>query len=207
MLDSWLWELDNQRHNRIPDPVDYVEMRRHTFGSELTMSLARFSSGSDIPPEVCRTRPIQSMENSAMDFACLLNDMFSYQKEIQFEGELHNGVLVVQNFLDCDKDRAYDVVNNLMTARVRQFEHVIDLELPVLFEELDTAAREALLGYADKLRHWMSGILNWHSEVDRYREEYLRFQPTPAPPATSFAVPSGLGTSAARVGSLLRTGG
>jgi germacradienol/geosmin synthase len=207
MLDSWLWELDNQRHNRIPDPIDYVEMRRHTFGSELTMSLARFGSGSDIPPEVYRTRPIQSMENSAMDFACLLNDMFSYQKEIQFEGELHNGVLVVQNFLDCDKDRAYDVVNNLMTARVRQFEHVVDLELPVLFEELDVAAREALLGYADKLRHWMSGILNWHREVDRYREEYLRFQPTPAPPATSFAVPSGLGTSAARVGSLLRTGG
>ena len=141
-----------------------------------------------------------------MDFACLLNDMFSYQKEIQFEGELHNGVLVVQNFLDCDKDRAYDVVNNLMTARVRQFEHVVDLELPVLFEELDTAAREALLGYADKLRNWMSGILNWHREVDRYREEYLRFQPAPAPPATSFAGPSGLGTSAARIGSLLRTG-
>ena len=206
MLDSWLWELDNQRHNRIPDPVDYVEMRRHTFGSELTMSLARLGYGPDIPPELYRARPIQSMENSAMDFACLLNDMFSYQKEIQFEGELHNGVLVVQNFLDCDKDRAYDVVNNLMTARVRQFEHVVDLELPVLFEELDTAAREALLGYADKLRNWMSGILNWHREVDRYREEYLRFQPTPAAPATSFAVPSGLGTSAAWVGSLLRTG-
>ena len=34
MLESWLWELGNQVQNRIPDPVDYVEMRRHTFGSE-----------------------------------------------------------------------------------------------------------------------------------------------------------------------------
>ncbi len=208
MLDSWLWELDNQRHNRIPDPVDYVEMRRHTFGSELTMSLARLGYGPDIPPEIYRARPIQSMENSAMDYACLINDMFSYQKEIQFEGELHNGVLVVQNFLDCDKERGYEVVNKLMTARMRQFEHVVDIELPVLFDDLDldTAAREALLGYAGKLRNWMSGILNWHREVDRYREEHLRYPPTPAEPASSFAGPSGLGTAAARVSKLVATG-
>ena len=41
MTESWLWELANQIQNRIPDPVDYVEMRRKTFGSDLTMSLSR----------------------------------------------------------------------------------------------------------------------------------------------------------------------
>lgn len=40
MTASWLWELANQAQNRIPDPVDYLEMRRRTFGSELTMSLS-----------------------------------------------------------------------------------------------------------------------------------------------------------------------
>ena len=38
--------------NRIPDPVDYVEMRRNTFGSELTMSLSRLTHGVLVPPEV-----------------------------------------------------------------------------------------------------------------------------------------------------------
>ncbi|NEB51130.1 hypothetical protein G3I48_02225, partial [Streptomyces griseus] len=31
MTASWLWELSNQAQNRVPDPVDYVEMRRATF--------------------------------------------------------------------------------------------------------------------------------------------------------------------------------
>ena len=45
---------------------------------------------------------MRSLENAAADYASLLNDVFSYQKEIEFEGEVHNGVLVVQNFFDCD---------------------------------------------------------------------------------------------------------
>ncbi len=33
MTESWVWELSNQLQHRIPDPVDYLEMRRATFGS------------------------------------------------------------------------------------------------------------------------------------------------------------------------------
>jgi germacradienol/geosmin synthase len=178
MTDSWLWELGNQLQNRIPDPVDYVEMRRRTFGSDLTMSLSRIGHGQTVPPEVYRSRPVRAMENSAMDYACLLNDVFSYQKEIQFEGEIHNAVLVVQNFLNCDVDRALGVVNDLMTARMRQFEHVVAAELPALFDDfgLDERARGALRLYAAELRDWMAGILNWHEGCRRYDEAELRYQ-------------------------------
>src|SRR5258706_16430705 len=99
MIDSWLWELANQAMNRVPDPVDYIEMRRKTFGSDLTMSLSRLACS--VRPALYRSGPVAAMENAAADYACLLNDVFSYVKEIQFEGEIHNCVLVVQNFLDC----------------------------------------------------------------------------------------------------------
>ncbi len=56
------------------------------------MSLCRIGHGRTVPPEIYRSRPIRAMENAAADYACLLNDVFSYQKEIQFEGEFHNGV-------------------------------------------------------------------------------------------------------------------
>ncbi|WP_229370804.1 family 2 encapsulin nanocompartment cargo protein terpene cyclase [Umezawaea beigongshangensis] len=218
MTESWLWELGNQVMNRIPDPVDYVEMRRKTFGSDLTMSLSRLSHGRSVPPEVYRSRPITSMENAAADYACLLNDLFSYQKEIQFEGEIHNGVLVVQNFLDCDPPTAMRIVNDLMTARMRQFQHVVDVDLPALFEDfgLDAGARATLTGYADELKRWMAGIKIWHEGCHRYEEADLvrNAQETtsaltgPAGPGTSAATPpratartlgpAGLGTSAAR---------
>jgi germacradienol/geosmin synthase len=201
MLDSWIWELANLAENRIPDPVDYIEMRRKTFGSDLTMSLCRLSHGNRVPPQVYRSRPVQALENSAADCACLINDVFSYQKEIEFEGELHNCVLVVQNFFDTDAPRAMGIVSDLITARMREFEHVVDSELPVLFEteDLDAQARAVMLGYVAELRNWLAGILHWHEHCHRYAEADLIANSRPVLPPLPPGTPAGIGTSAVRV--------
>jgi germacradienol/geosmin synthase len=148
---------------------------------------------------------MRGLDNSAADYACLANDIFSYQKEIQFEGELHNCVLVVQSFLDCDLRQAVDIVNDLMTARIREFQHIVDTELPVLFEDfnLDESARDVLNGYVAELQDWMAGVLLWHRETRRYDEAELSYPLTVARPVGG---PTGLGTAAAHLGSLLRTG-
>ena len=150
-------------------------MRRATFGSDLTLGLCRAGHGPAVPPEVYRTGPVRSLENAAIDFACLLNDVFSYQKEIEFEGEMHNAVLVVQNFFGIDYATALPVVADLMNQRMRQFEHVAEHELPVVYDDfqLSDEARAIMRGYVADLRNWMAGILNWHRSVDRYKDEYL----------------------------------
>ncbi|MFE7897686.1 germacradienol/geosmin synthase Cyc2 [Streptomyces sp. NPDC057424] len=175
MTESWVWELSNQLQNRVPDPVDYLEMRRATFGSDLTLSLCRMGHGPAVPPEVYRSGPVRSLENAAMDFACLLNDVFSYQKEIEFEGEIHNAILVVQTFFGCDYPTGLGIVHDLMSQRMRQFEHVVEHELPVLYDDfqLTEEARAAMATYVTDLRNWMAGILNWHREVDRYKDAWL----------------------------------
>ncbi|MFI9644948.1 germacradienol/geosmin synthase Cyc2 [Streptomyces sp. NPDC052040] len=170
MTESWLWELSNQLQNRIPDPVDYLEMRRATFGADLTKNLCRRGHGPAVPPEVYRSGPVRALENAAIDYAMLINDVFSYQKEIQYEGEIHNAVLVVQNFFGCDYPTAVRIVGDLMTQRMRQFQHVSAHELPVLYEDFDLSkeARDALDGYVGELQNYMSGILNWHRGCRRY---------------------------------------
>ncbi|MFH9431066.1 germacradienol/geosmin synthase Cyc2 [Streptomyces sp. NPDC017615] len=175
MTESWVWELSNQMQNRIPDPVDYLEMRRATFGSDLTLSLCRMGQGPAIPPEVYRSGPVRSLENAAIDYACLINDVFSYQKEIEYEGEIHNAILVVQNFFGVDYPAALAVVHDLMTQRMQQFEHVVAHELPVLYDDfqLSDEARAAMGHYVLDLQNWLAGILNWHREVDRYKAEWL----------------------------------
>jgi germacradienol/geosmin synthase len=213
MCESWLWELANQKQNRVPDPVDYIEMRRKTFGSDLTMSLSRIGRGDALSEEIYRSRPVRAMETAATDFACLINDVYSYQKEIEFEGEIHNAVLVVQNFLDCGPQEAMNVVGDLMAARMQEFQHITETQLPALFDEfdLDPAARTALAGYAQELRDWLAGILTWHEGCDRYREEALKrhfphvgsvVSSSPVGPLP-WRTPTGLGTSAARLPSLL----
>ncbi len=202
MAASWLWELDNQAQNRIPDPVDYVEMRRRTFGSDLTMSLCRLAHPDTIPEGVYRSGPMKSLENAAADYACLLNDVFSYQKEIEFEGEIHNALLVVRNFFDCDPATALRIVDDLMTSRMRQFQHVAAHEFPVLYDDfaLDEEGRAALDGYVRDLENWLSGILVWHQGCRRYTEEDLRRHFLPGP---ALGAPTGLGTSAAGLARLV----
>ncbi|MHA6800328.1 family 2 encapsulin nanocompartment cargo protein terpene cyclase [Bounagaea algeriensis] len=214
MTASWLWELDNQAQHRIPDPVDYIEMRRKTFGSDMTMSLSRLAHLDAVPAEIYRTRVIREMEAAAQDYACFTNDLFSYQKEIEFEGEVHNIVLVVENFLGTDRWSARDIVADLMAARMRQFEHAVAHELPVLFDEfsLDAPARQVLTRHADELKDWMAGILEWHRRCARYTETELRrtragsvaHLPDAAGTRDSavrhrLSGPTGIGTAAARI--------
>ncbi|HEX4787573.1 MAG TPA: germacradienol/geosmin synthase [Actinospica sp.] len=190
MTRSWLWELDNQALNKIPDPVDYLEMRRKTFGAELTAALASLRSGDVIPPELLQHEAIASLENSAADYACMINDVFSYQKEIEFEGEVHNLLLVVQTFFDCSYEDASGIVEDLMRLRLEQFQRAAEVELPVAYDDyaLDDAARAALDARAAQLRDWIAGILHWHRHAKRYREEDLvrhnaltHRQPAPVP--------------------------
>ncbi|MCL2585796.1 MAG: germacradienol/geosmin synthase, partial [Streptosporangiales bacterium] len=199
MTDSWIWELANQKQNRIPDPVDYIEMRRMTFGSDLTMSLARLA-GPALPADVAGSRPFEAMEHAAADYACLLNDVFSYQKEIEFEGEIHNCVLVVQNFLDCGAAEAMRVTGELMEARMRRFQHAVTAELPALLDTLGASAgaREAAYGHARRLENWLSGILHWHEGCHRYAGADLVANTRPAEPPEPGRL-TGLGTSAARL--------
>jgi len=198
MLESWLWELANHMLNRIPDPVDYVEMRRATFGSRLTISLCRLALGGEISPALWQTRTMSGLSNSAQDFCCLMNDLFSYQKEIQFEGELHNGVLVVQKFLDCGPQEAAATVNKLMKARIEQFEHIAATELSAMFDdfELDAAARAKVERYVADLERWMAGVLHWHRETRRYREDVLLETPTVG---RVLYGPTGLGAAGGRI--------
>ena len=198
MLDSWVWEVANQIENRIPDPVDYIEMRRATFGSDLTIALAQMSLGDEVPAEVFQTRAMQNLEKSAMDYATMLNDVFSYQKEIEFEGEVHNMVLVVERFFDWPKEKAVAFVNDLMTSRMQQFQYILDNEIEPMADEmgLDETVRKRIDRYAELLQLWMSGILNWHVKCDRYREDTLLKTHTPGNMLKGL---HGWGTSAARL--------
>ncbi|MFJ9946556.1 germacradienol/geosmin synthase [Kitasatospora sp. NPDC091207] len=173
---SWVWELNNQAQHRIPDPVDYIEMRRKTFGSDLTMSLCRLAHGQAVPPAIYQSGPMRSLENAAADYACMMNDLFSYQKEVEYEGEVHNAVLVVQNFFNCDYPAAVRIVDDLMHSRLKQFQHVARNEFPVLYDdfELGAEARALLDGYVKELENWLAGIYVWHRDCRRYGEADLR---------------------------------
>jgi germacradienol/geosmin synthase len=199
MTESWLWELANQIQNRVPDPMDYIEMRRRTFRPDLT--LTQLYDSDVFSRDLVNSRPVCGLLNSARDYACLANDVFSYRKETEFEGEFHNGVVVVQHFLGCGAQESLDIVADLMTSRMRQFERIANLEIPILSDEmkLDLKAREALGRFVEHLQNWMAGILEWHRQCHRYPDfeaSANRSTKGTEEPVRGFLTPTGLGTSA-----------
>nr|WP_184782378.1 germacradienol/geosmin synthase [Nocardia transvalensis] len=213
MLASMTWEIENFVANRIPDPVDYIEMRRRTFGSELTIEMARLAHHDVIPAEVERSQVVADLTTTAVDVAMLFNDLVSYQKEAGFEGDPHNAVRVMGNFFRCDRDEAAAVVHALLVARLERFRRVAERELPALCDEYDLGPdlRRVLERRAAQLRDWIAGIAHWHLTCRRYTEPELleRFLPDRVPeparrPARAPVLgPHGLGTSAARIPELL----
>lgn len=174
MVAAWEWELANLAQHRVPDPVDYVEMRRATFGAGLTASLARL--GSLVPGEIYQTGVMRQLDNAAVDYACFTNDLFSYQKEVQYEDDVHNLVFVLERFLGTDRLTARDVVAKLMAERMRQFEQLVTVDLPALCDEreLPEPVRHQLSAYVDRRVDWMTGILQWHANCVRYTPAALQ---------------------------------
>lgn len=195
---NWLWEITNLIQNRVPDPVDYLEMRRKTFGVLVWAGLLRLPSGDALPADIFDTVTMRELTDVFADITALQNDIFSYRKEILDEGELTNGVLSVQRFFGCDLQQAVDVLNDLLTARVRQYEHIVATDLPALCDRFDLDA-DALRRYTVALERWMSGHLEWYGRSGRFEVGTLPCCPLVRLPQ----VPTGLGTAATRLARLL----
>jgi germacradienol/geosmin synthase len=205
MIGSWSWEVANQLQNRVPDPIDYIEMNRRTAGCDLLMTLSPSAWGPVLPARPAASRPLRALGGCTADVIGLANDLYSLQKEIQFEGDLNNGVLVVQRFLACDLARAVDIVHRLVQTRVRQFEHIVAAELPVLAAEapLDASERAALAAHVARLQDLLAGVLEWLATSGRYRELELRRRYGIARLAPE--APAALGRSSARESALHST--
>jgi germacradienol/geosmin synthase len=203
MVGSWLWELFNMTEQRITDPIDYFEMRRATGGGRWAACLVEHAADIEIPPALYESRPIRVLLDTFADVAFGHNDIFSYDKEIELEGELGNGVLVVKNFLNSDLQRAVNVHNDIITSRIKQFEYTAATELPALFEELpvDPITRAKILRYVDALKTATAGRLQWYLGSGRYPNTGVTTATTSDEPSAPRLLrgPTGIGTSAALI--------
>src|SRR5947209_19897578 len=200
LLHESTWELANISGNRIPNPIEYVEVRRKVGGAPWSADLVEHAAFVEIPARIADTRPMRVLKDTFSDGVHLRNDLFSYQRETEEEGEINNCVLVLERFLDVPPQRAADLTNDILTSRLHQFENTTLTELPSLFEEhgLDLLERESVLLYVKGLQDWQSGGHEWHLRSSRYMNggvaSCASFSPSAADRVS--IARGGLGTSA-----------
>ncbi|MFE7593204.1 germacradienol/geosmin synthase [Kitasatospora sp. NPDC057512] len=211
-LRTCLWEVFNAVQNRTPELIDYLAMRRDSIASGVCADLLNHVSGVAVPETVLASRPMRRVVTAMGDWAGWFNDVVSYRMEIEYEDDMNNGVHALRRFTGGDLPETVTAVNDLLTARLREFEHLTDTELPALYDELGLGAddRDATADYIGQLQDWMSGFHAWHLRTGRYTDfpvrttlpaRLLRGPSAPPPvPSVLLPAPSGLGTAAARPG-------
>ncbi len=155
---------------RIANPIEYVEMRRKVGGAPWSANLVEYAVNAEVPVEIAGTRPMQVLSDTFSDGVHLRNDLFSYQREVETEGEVNNGVLVVERFLGCSPQEAAELVNDILTSRLHQFENTAVTEIPPLLAEnlVGPQGQLDVLNYVKGLQDWQSGGHEWHLRSSRY---------------------------------------
>src|SRR5438034_358952 len=82
-----------------------------------TAGLVEYAT-AEVPASVAASRPLRVLMETFSDAVHLRNDLFSYQREVEQEGELSNGVLVLETFFGCGTQEAADTVNDILTSRL-----------------------------------------------------------------------------------------
>lgn len=190
-FDALLWELHNTAQNRVPDPIDLVEMRRRSIATELSAKLARKSVGAELPEELLRNSTMRALVDSFGDVPALRQEIVGFDHTYATGGSTTSAVLAVRQFFGCETQQAVSVVADLIAARLRQIGSILG-ELPSIADEygLDAEAKAGLHRYVEALKSWLAGELLW-------TQRSARFSYSPVPTRKPFHSPTGLGTSAA----------
>jgi germacradienol/geosmin synthase len=194
LLEESTWELSNISEHRVPNPIEYIEMRRKVGGAPWSADLVEHAVFVEVPDRTAASRPMRVLKDTFADAVHLRNDLFSYERELE-EGELANCVLVLEKFLGVETQRAADLTNEILTSRLHQFESTVVTELPSLFAEagLNPIEQAQVLTYVRGLQDWQSGGHEWHMRSSRYMNQEAGAE------AGSALGLSGLGLSGTRI--------
>ncbi|MGH3975017.1 MAG: terpene synthase family protein, partial [Pseudonocardiaceae bacterium] len=82
------WELANISGKRVPNPIEYVEVRRKVGGAPWSADLVEHAAFVEVPARIADTRPMRVLKDTFADGVHMRNDIFSYQRETEQEGEI-----------------------------------------------------------------------------------------------------------------------
>ncbi|WP_058041049.1 terpene synthase family protein [Streptomyces roseifaciens] len=135
VFDEHARELTLYGRKQVPDPVTYLDMRRQGRGGPWAAELVELTLRTTLPATVSTTQTMRALKDAFGDVVRLHDDLTSYRREVEQEGEVNNEVLVVEHFLGCDPQEATGIVRDLLASRSRRSEEIVGTELPILLAE------------------------------------------------------------------------
>ncbi|MFE2561462.1 hypothetical protein ACFXGT_36745 [Streptomyces sp. NPDC059352] len=177
-IDAGVEELANSRSGRIPHLIDYAPFRRESFAAYTAPYSVELATGARIPEQIRHSRTVRALLDAFMDFMGLANDIASYEREVHEERDVNNLVLVVGTSLGISLRDAVPAALHLVNARLRDFEHLRQTELPLLVRRsgLHHDERAELETWLRGASGFLSGLHAWYTGAPRYASSDVSFQ-------------------------------
>ncbi|MFE5769928.1 hypothetical protein ACFQ7O_16400 [Streptomyces sp. NPDC056485] len=169
-VDAGVQELVNSRAGRVPDLIEYAQFRRESFAAYTAPYSVELATGARIPERIRHSGTVCALLDAFMDYMGLANDIASYQREVHDEYDVNNLVVVLETSLGITVEEAMHAAADLVSARLRHFEHLIRNELPPLVSRagLDHGERIELETWLRGAWSFLSGLHAWYTGAPRY---------------------------------------
>ncbi|KAG0581497.1 hypothetical protein KC19_4G256900 [Ceratodon purpureus] len=158
----------------VMDVESYIQMRTRTSAGKLSSLIVEFCNNLFLPTEIREHPVVQQLKIASQTYYSLINDVFSYSKELIDESQ-HSNENIISVLMDEGEgmllpQAAWKAVN-LINSVAHDFME-LETQLPTWEDDQwNSDARR----YVEGLKEVLSGNLYWHSMNKRYRHSEAPF--------------------------------
>lgn len=159
-------EIDLRRGDKLilTDMKSFLDIRLRDTGGLHSCQLVELIKDAFLPAELRNDKQIEHLTWLATAMVSLVNDIFSYHKDVVIEKSDFNLIKILMDVQKLSFDEAVHesvkTVNSYAALFVEQ-----RAQLPVWGQQEDWIAKQ----YVDGLAEMMSGNVYWHATTNRYR--------------------------------------
>ncbi|KAF7294073.1 Terpene cyclase [Mycena kentingensis (nom. inval.)] len=163
----------------LPTLKEYIEIRRQTSACKSCWAVCEYAYNIFLPEEV-RFHPILAgLDEAANDLVAnippgSLQDMYSYGRERARADLSHNMMHIVMVHQDLSLVAAAKFVGAMCIEAIERFHKLKAASQAVTESEWDSGTRREVARYVQALQDWITGILYWGFQQERYFGEDVK---------------------------------
>lgn len=146
------------------DLAEYIGWREDDSGMWTCIDTVEFTQGVYLPAELLENPILRQMQHDCVQIVALLNDVFSYHKEITQEGYAYNLVNIISQQRDLELKEAAKLAMSLINDIICDF-YELEKELP----DYGAVENALLAQYVQGLKYQIGTAWHWQLLTDRYR--------------------------------------
>jgi hypothetical protein len=164
LFEGSLRTVEYWAQDRVPSTNDYLAIRMHDSAVFPAIDMIEVAAGIRIPTEVLEHPSIIEMKQLTVRHTAYVNDLFSYQKEVLWNGTPCNLVHVVMHNESVSFEEAVGEIVAMVNRDMQRF-----IELERSLPSFEPAIAGEVNAYLAGMKDWMRGNVEFSLASSRYR--------------------------------------